>query len=148
MKRYYILHVDDMSIKRRLEIKLKMEGMDITLLQKYNYILTEFCHLSPLFYGNEILINSAVIHKIINALEEFMKTGKPSTEKIYYKNLQRVDISLFERIINQKIEDEYDSLESPTREYLEEDYEAVEYCIEWLKIGLDYSANLYVSNYS
>lgn len=151
MRRKYSLVCQSSKLKQSLRIALGLAGLNETLKQGYNYIFTEFCSLRPIQTDEDLLLDTDTMKKMIDSIRFFINLGSPYTEKIYYTN-HYIDKSqpLSHRIItilNQESEqNSTESIESPIREYTEEDFEAAETCKEWLEIGLKHAAYLQVTH--
>lgn len=157
MRRKYTLVCQSARQKQSLHVALAMEGFNETLNQEYNYIITEFCNLRPIQSDNIILLDTNTIKEMLDSIRFFIYLGVPQSKKIYYKNhYSDKTLSLSQKIISQlkneevaqleKEKEKVETIDSPTREYTDEDYEVAEECKEWLKIGIKHGAYLQSSD--
>jgi hypothetical protein len=153
MRRKYSLVCQSTKQKQNLHIALTLAGFNEVLKQEYNYIISEFCNLRPIPIEKKLLLDTNTIKEMYNSIMFFIDTGIPDSKKIYYTN-HYIDKTqpLSQRIIsqlnnqnnqNEKIEN---TLDSPTREYTDEDYEEARECIDWFEIGIKHVAYLQISD--
>ena len=133
MKSLYMLYASSESQRISLEYKLIKNGMYTQLHQTYNYVFSEFCNVYPPSSNSmSYIITPHEMIKMVNNLSFFLKEGIPNNGRIRYS--QQIEHSESSSSLN--------TLDSPTREYDEDDFEAVEYCREWLTIGINCGAHL------
>jgi hypothetical protein len=155
MRRKYTLVCQSAKQRQSLHIALAMEGFNETLNQDYNYIITEFCNLRPIQSDNMILFDTNTMKEILDSIRFFIHLGIPQSKRIYYKNnyvdrneslSQKIKIQMHNELLAQLEKEKEETIDSPTREYIEEDFEAAEECKEWLKIGILHRAYLQSSD--
>jgi hypothetical protein len=149
MKRKYSLVCQSSRQRQNLNIALGLAGLNETLNQEYNYIITEFCNLRPYQTDNIVLFDTATINKMVDNIRFFINVGSSPIDKIFYINRYIYkSLTLSEKILLQfnnehnNIDNDTNTLDSPSREYTDEDFDAAEICMEWLEIGIKHGAYL------
>lgn len=151
MRRKYSLVCQSTKQKQNLHIALVLAGFNEVLNQEYNYIISEFCNLRPMPIDKNLLLDTTTIKEMCDSIMFFIDIGIPDSKKIYYTN-HYIDktLPLSQRIASQlnikNNNQTENTLDSPTREYTEEDYEAAEEYIDWFEIGIKHAAYLQVSD--
>lgn len=155
MRRKYSLVCQSSIQRHNLHVALNMDGFTEILNQEYNYIITEFCNLRPIQIDNIVLLDTDIMKEMLDSIRFFIRIGIPQSKKIYYinrytdKNLtiyEKVKIQIQNEKLVQLEKEKDETIDSPTREYTDDDFEAAETCKDWLKIGIKHGAYLQCSD--
>jgi hypothetical protein len=155
MRRKYSLICQSAKQRQNLHIALVLAGFKEVLNQEYNYIITEFCNLRPLQTDNIVIFSTDTMKEMLDSIRFFIHLGVPQSKKIYYTNYymdrneqlsQKIKILLHNEHVTRLEKEKLETIDSPTREYTDEDYELAETFKEWLKIGINHGAYLQSSD--